>query len=84
MPGVIVEVRCPKCDSPAVDREHGIGRLVAGILCFVGIGVPFFVYTTWRSTVGRSYEVPAMPDDVHSCCAARELSARHRCHPNHC
>jgi hypothetical protein len=49
MPGVIVEVRCPNSDSPAIDREHGIGRVVAGILCFVGIGVPFFVYTTWRS-----------------------------------
>jgi len=49
MPGAIVEVRCPNCDSPAVDREHGIGRLIAGILCFVGIGIPFFVYTTWRS-----------------------------------
>jgi hypothetical protein len=48
MPGVIVEVRCPNCDSPAVDREHGIGRLIAGILCFVGIGIPIFVYTTWR------------------------------------
>jgi hypothetical protein len=49
MQGVIVEVRCPNCHSPAVNREHGIGRFIAVILSFVGIGVPFFVYTTWRS-----------------------------------
>jgi hypothetical protein len=49
MPGVIVEVRCPNCDSPAVARDHGIGRLIAAILSVVGIGVPFFIYTTWRS-----------------------------------
>jgi hypothetical protein len=49
MAGVIVEVRCPSCDSLAVARKYGIGRLIAGLCCFIGIGVPIFIYVTWRA-----------------------------------
>jgi hypothetical protein len=79
MPGAIVEVRCPNCHSPAVDREHGIGRLIAGILCFVGIVHSLLcVHDLAVQPAAPSYEVPAVPNDVHTCCAARELSALHR------
>jgi hypothetical protein len=48
MAGAIVEVRCPNGDIQGVSRAHGVGWLIAAILSFVGVGIPFFVYMTWR------------------------------------
>ena len=44
------EVRCPRCTALAVQRRGGTRLLVATLLSFAVVGLPFLLYVVWRGT----------------------------------